>query len=180
MFWNFLPLRVVFTSRNRKKSAGTRSGKRGWLIANKLWFASKHFTVIAERRGALLCKKSQLPLSQIWSFILKICFNTFPVHLHRIHCSLLFLHPQSLCESHSVYQNERATFLHCRKQNILGLGDDFVLHSILWCFVSELYWKTQDLSPVIMQLRKCGLHSQACLKWLQVATLCSSCRETVE
>jgi hypothetical protein len=42
-----------------------------------------------------------------------------------------------------------------------------------------LYWKTQDLSPVIMQLRKCELHSQACVKWLQVATLCSSCRETV-
>jgi hypothetical protein len=53
---------------------------------------------------------------------------------------------------------------------LLGLGDNFVLHSMHWLF-SRLVLNTQDSSPVAMQLTKCVLVWHIWMKFSQVVTL---------
>ena len=59
------------------------------------------------------------------------------------------------------------------QQNVLGLSDDCILHSVLWCFVLGKHWNTRDSYTVMMRSTKCGLLWQVGVKVATVYFFCS-------
>ena len=90
---------------------------------------------------------------------------TFWGPLHWIHCSV-FSH-QAQIQTLLIKSDNAVLILICCKWNSFSHGDDFILQSMLWFFVSWTLWNTHDSSPVMLQLRMCG---QIWKKFLQVPT----------
>jgi hypothetical protein len=154
----FLFFWVWFLLGEYEKSAGARSDEYGgWLISATSRFGRKPFAVVEETAAALSCKRNQLHFSRTCGFTLAMRFNSSSsLHVEFTH-HRIFLQPQVFCGSDAVYKKSNTLYFKpwLMKADILDFGEDSVLRSMLWRFVSGMYRNTERSSSAQIQKRKC-------------------------
>jgi len=110
MSWSLLPLLAICSLRKRKKQLEWGQINKvggGQQISNLLPFPKKHFTIMAEYKGALPHKRNQLSYSQNCGLMLKIQFNNLSSICTLNSVLLMCLHIEVLCRTCHVYQTKQ-------------------------------------------------------------------------
>jgi len=125
------------------------------MISTMLQFNEKCFTIRVKWAGELSCKRNRPTFSGNCALTLNINFsNSFSTCTQNSPLTAL-LQGQILCASCPVYQKKKKSDQHhfdpwLLQVTIPGHGSDCILLSMLWCFVSELHWNTQDVHEAVM------------------------------